>query len=48
MEDGKERDLNQSGSKMDGPRRAGQKRRKGERGGFDGGGGVGKHAGRGE
>lgn len=45
MEDGKERDLNQSSSKMDGARRGREKRREGR---FNGGGGVEKGAGKGE
>lgn len=48
MEDGKERDLNQSSSKMDGARRGREKRRKGREGGFNRGGGIEKDAGRGE
>lgn len=48
MEDGKERDLNQSSSKMDGARRGREKRRTGREGGFNRGGGIEKDAGRGE
>lgn len=43
-EDGKERDLNQSSSKMDGARRGRQERRR-RKGGFNRGGGVEKDAG---
>ncbi len=53
MEDGKERDLNQSSSKMDGARRGREKRRRrkggregGRERGFNRGGGVEKDAGR--
>lgn len=50
MEDGKERDLNQSSSKMDGARRGREKRRRegGRERGFNRGGDVEKDAGRGE